>query len=129
MAGSPTFALHISLTVSPKSVYLNLAELLLDQAYAYLKKRRHWMRYRHYRSQHLPIGSGITEAACKTVFTQRLKRSGMSWTISGGQVIVDLRVIWLSGIWDKAHQAYLASKPIPMIQREMEHSTQHGRTL
>src|SRR5712691_4661561 len=29
MAGSPTFALHISLTVSPKSVYLNLAELLL----------------------------------------------------------------------------------------------------
>src|SRR5712691_1153438 len=30
MAGSPTFALHISLTVSPKSVYLNLAELLLE---------------------------------------------------------------------------------------------------
>jgi hypothetical protein len=44
------------------------------------------------------MGSGITEAACKTVFTQRLKRSGMSWTISGGQVILDLRVIWLSGV-------------------------------
>jgi hypothetical protein len=38
-----------------------------DQAYAYLKKRTHWMRYRHYGSQRLPIGSGITEAACKTV--------------------------------------------------------------
>src|SRR5262249_4466765 len=46
-----------------------------DQAYAYLKKRTHWMRYRHYSSQRLPIGSGITEAACKIVFTQRLKRS------------------------------------------------------
>jgi hypothetical protein len=69
-----------------------------DRAYAYLKKRTHWMCYRHYSSQRLPMGSGITEAACKTVFTQRLKRSGMSWTISGGQVILDLRVIWLSGV-------------------------------
>src|SRR6266487_1227428 len=69
-----------------------------DQAYAYLKKRTHWMRYRHCRSQGLPIGSGITEAACKIVFTQRLKCSGMSWTIEGGQVIVDLRVVWLSGV-------------------------------
>src|SRR5918912_3597993 len=60
-----------------------------EQAYAYLHKRTHWMRYRHYSRQRLPIGSGITEAACKTVFTQRLKRSGMSWTIAGGQVILD----------------------------------------
>jgi hypothetical protein len=90
-----------------------------DQAYASLKKRTHWMRYRHYSSQHLPIGSGITEAACKTVFTQRLKRSGMSWTIAGGQVILDLRVIWLSGVWEQVHQRYLASQPMPMTQEEM----------
>lgn len=88
------------------------------QAYSYLKKRTHWMRYRRYSSQHLPIGSGITEAACKTVFTQRLKRSGMSWTIAGGQVILDLRVIWLSGVWENVHQRYLASQPMPMIQEE-----------
>jgi hypothetical protein len=90
-----------------------------DQAYAYLKKRTHWMRYRHYSSQCLPIGSGITEAACKIVFTQRLKRSGMSWTLSGGQVILDLRVIWLSGGWDDVYQRYLASKPIPITQVDM----------
>src|SRR5919206_4013657 len=89
-----------------------------EQAYAYLHKRTHWMRYRHYSCQHLPIGSGITEAACKTVFTQRLKRSGMSWTIAGGQVILDLRVIWLSGIWEHVHQQYLASQPMPMTQEE-----------
>ena len=98
-----------------------------DQAYASLKKRSHWMRYKHYRSQRLPIGSGITEAACKTVFTQRLKRSGMSWTVSGGQVIVDLRVIWLSGIWDQVHQAYLTSQPMPMTRMDMAHSTQRGQ--
>jgi hypothetical protein len=98
-----------------------------DQAYTYLKKRSQWMRYKHYRSQRLPIGRGVTAAACKTVFTQRLKRSGMSWTISGGQVIVDLRVIWLSGIWDQVHQAYLTSKPLPMTWMDMEQSIQCGQ--
>jgi hypothetical protein len=98
-----------------------------DQAYAYLHKRTHWMRYRHYSSQRLPIGSGITEAACKIVFTQRLKRSGMSWTISGGQVILDLRVIWLSGVWDEVHLRYLASKPLPVTQGEPVKGTQRGQ--
>ena len=50
---------------------------------------------RSYRRNHLPIGSGVTEAACKTVFSQRLKRSGMAWSVEGGQRIVDLRVIHL----------------------------------
>ena len=85
----------------------------------YLKKRTHWMRYRHYSSQRLPLGSGITEAACKTVFAQRLKCSGMSWTIEGGQTILDLRVIWLSGVWHDAHQRYLAAKPTPIAQADM----------
>src|SRR6266850_4916396 len=89
-----------------------------DQAYAYLHKRTHWMRYRHYCSQRLPIGSGITEAACKIVFTQRLKRSGMSWTIAGGQVILDLRVIKLSRVWQEVHRRYLASKPMPVVHLE-----------
>jgi hypothetical protein len=95
-----------------------------DQAYAYLKKRTHWMRYRHYSSQRLPIGSGITEAACKTVFTQRLKRSGMSWTLAGGQVILDLRVLWLSGVWETVHQRYLASQPMPITQAGIAKGTQ-----
>jgi len=98
-----------------------------EQAYAYLKKRTHWMRYRHDSSQRLPIGSGITEAACKTVFTQRLKRSGMSWTLSGGQVILDVRVIWLRGVWEEVHERYLASKPMPVTQRETVKDTQRGQ--
>ena len=52
----------------------------------------------------------MTEAACKTVFTQRLKQSGMTWKTEGGQWIVDLRVIYLSGIWTEVYQEYLGSK-------------------
>ena len=97
------------------------------QAYGYLKKRSQWMGYALYRRQKLPIGSGITEAACKVVFAQRLKRSGMSWTIEGGQTILDLRVIWLSGIWDEAHRRYLASKPLSVFNDDGRKGAQHGR--
>ena len=96
-----------------------------EHAYAYLHKRRRWMRYQAYRRQHLPIGSGITEAVCKIVFTQRLKRSGMAWTKEGRQVILDLRVIWLSGVWDAVHQRYLASQPLPAISVKMAQGAPH----
>jgi hypothetical protein len=71
------------------------------------------------------LGSGITEAACKLVCTQRRKRSGMAWTREGGQVILDLRVIWLSGVWDAVSQRYLALKPIPVAQVHMAKGAQH----
>ena len=47
------------------------------KAYRYLRRHRRLMDYAGYRRRGLPIGSGVTEAACKTVFTQRFKRSGM----------------------------------------------------
>ena len=65
---------------------------------AYLHKRHQWIRYYAYRRQRLPIGSGITEAACRIVFTQRLKRSAMAWTKESGQDIL-VRVISLSSVW------------------------------
>jgi hypothetical protein len=81
----------------------------------YLRKRKPFMADAAYRRQGLLIGSGVTEAACKTVFTQRLKQSGMTWDIDRGQVIVDLRTIWLSRVWDEVHAAYLAGKPLPEL--------------
>jgi hypothetical protein len=98
---------------------------LYHQAYRYIKTRTQWMRYHSYQRQRLPRGSGITEAACKVVFTQRLKRSGMSWTIAGGQVILDLRVIRLSGVWHEVHQRYWASKPLPVPCVDTGTAAQH----
>lgn len=83
------------------------------KAYRYLRKHSRWMDYPRYRRQGLPIGSGVTEAACKTVFTQRLKRSGMRWHKESGQVIVDLRVLHLSGIWAEAVRKDLQSRQLP----------------
>ena len=57
-----------------------------------------------YRRNHLPIGSGVTEAACKTVFTQRLKQSGMTWKREGGQWIIDFRVVHFNDIWSHVYR-------------------------
>lgn len=83
------------------------------KAYRYVRRHRRLMDYQGYRRHGLPIGSGVTEAACKTVFTQRFKRSGMRWHRETGQVILDLRVMHLSGIWDAAFAADLAARPLP----------------
>jgi hypothetical protein len=44
-----------------------------------------------------PIGSGVQEAACKTLVADRMKRSGMSWREPGGQAILTLRGLAQSG--------------------------------
>jgi len=78
-----------------------------DDAYHYLHQRQGLMDYWSCRRHGLAIGSGITEAACKTLFTQRFKQSGMKWSLEGGQVVVNLRVIWLSQLWSELFDAYL----------------------
>ncbi len=83
------------------------------KAYRYLRRHRRWMAYAGYRRRGLPIGSGVTEAACKTVFTQRFKRSGMRWGHASGQVILDLRVAYLSGVWEEAVARDLSSRALP----------------
>jgi hypothetical protein len=79
-----------------------------DDAYQYLQTRRGFMDYWSCRQRGLAIGSGITEAACKTLFTQRFKQSGMKWSLEGGQVVVDLRVIWISKLWRTVFATYVS---------------------
>jgi hypothetical protein len=45
----------------------------------------------------LPIGSGVQEAACKTLVVQRMKCSGISWRTPGGQAVLSFRALQHSG--------------------------------
>jgi hypothetical protein len=40
-----------------------------------------------------PIGSGVTEAACKVIVKQRLCGSGMKWTAEGAAAVLSLRCL------------------------------------
>ena len=77
------------------------------RAYNYIRHRTRFMRYSEFKHWHLPIGSGITEAACKTLFTQRLKLSGMRWEKVSAQWILNLRVVLLSGVWGEVFTSIL----------------------
>jgi hypothetical protein len=63
----------------------------IDKELKYFRKHRARMRYKEHADQGLPIGSGVVEAACKTLAAQRMKLSGMRWGQDGGQAILTLR--------------------------------------
>jgi hypothetical protein len=74
----------------------------LEAELTYFRNQRPRMHYAEYVRQHLPIASGVMEASCKTLVTQRLKRSGMAWTPAGGQALLTLRSLIQSNRWPPA---------------------------
>jgi hypothetical protein len=67
----------------------------------YFKNQQDRMHYADYQRRGLPIGSGVIEASCKTLATQRLKRSGMSWR-DGKQAILTISSLQRSYRWRRA---------------------------
>ncbi len=73
----------------------------LSTELAYFRRYRHRMRYAKARAQNVPVGSGVVEAACKTLATERMKRSGMRWRHTGGQAILTLRALHQSARFER----------------------------
>jgi hypothetical protein len=61
-----------------------------------LLHRSDWWRP-EFRRQNLFVGSGLIEAACRTVIAKRLKQSGMFWAVRGANAIIALRCCRLNG--------------------------------
>ncbi len=58
------------------------------------------MRYPAFRAQGMHVGSGIAEAACKTVVSTRAKRTGMRWTPEGLDAVLAVRTAVLNDSYD-----------------------------
>ena len=71
----------------------------------YFHKNAERMRYADFRKQGLFVGSGVVEAGCKTICGQRLKLSGMHWTVRGANAIIALRCCQLSARWEEFWEA------------------------
>ena len=81
---------------------------IISSAITYFTNQKPRMQYAKYRGDNLPIGSGITEAACKTIVKHRLCSSGMRWKDKGASVVLKLRCLDKSNrwelFWDKINQ-------------------------
>jgi hypothetical protein len=72
----------------------------IDTALGYFENNAPRMRYRWFRQRGLFVGSGPVESSCKAVIGQRLKQSGMHWTLGGADAITALRCKEASSAWE-----------------------------
>ncbi len=80
-----------------------------EKAVDYFTTHAERMRYPSFRAQGMHVGSGIAEAACKTVVDTRAKRAGMRWTPDGLDAVLPLRTAKLNHTYDEfwEHQSCL----------------------
>jgi uncharacterized protein UPF0236 len=76
------------------------ARSIPERAVDYFTTNAQRMRYPVFRAQGMHIGSGIAEAACKTIVSTRAKRSGMRWTPEGLDALLPLRTAVLNSAYD-----------------------------
>jgi hypothetical protein len=80
-----------------------------ERAVDYFTTNAARMRYPVFRAQGMHLGSGIAEAACKTIVSTRAKRSGMRWTPEGIDALLPLRTSVLNGAYDSLWQQEYAA--------------------
>lgn len=73
----------------------------IEKTLGYFETNKERMRYAEFRKQGLFVGSGVIEAGCKMIVGQRLKQSGMRWTVRGANAIIALRCCQISGRWEE----------------------------
>ena len=77
-----------------------------DRLMNYVSERREMINYPEFRAKGWQIGSGPTEATCKTL-TARLKGSGMRWDADNAEALMALEALTQSGQWDAYWQSQL----------------------
>jgi hypothetical protein len=77
-----------------------------DRLLNYVSERREMIRYPEFQAKGWQIGSGPTEATCKTL-TARLKGSGMRWDADNAEAVMGLEALSQSGQWDSYWQSQL----------------------
>ena len=111
--GSPIFLANVKMT-SKKEKQLKIYEThygavevprwvsKLEKVKTYFKNHWQKMNYAQALENNYPIGSGVTEAACKTLIKTRMCRSGMRWKKEGASMLLTLRaLVCPTGVWDK----------------------------
>lgn len=72
----------------------------LHSAVTYFRNQKHRMNYGYHTARQQPIGSGVTEAACKVLIKQRFCRSGCRWKEGGATAVLSIRALKLTpGRW------------------------------
>ncbi len=80
-----------------------------EKEIGYFRKNMERMRYADFRKRGFFVGSGVLEAGCRAVIGQRLKQSGMHWTVRGANSIIALRCCIMSNRWEDFWESRIAA--------------------
>ena len=99
---------------------------VLNTTIGYYRRNLPYMHYDRYLDRGWPISSGVVEGTCGHLVKDRMEQSGMRWTKSGAQAILDLRAVRVNEDWDayqrfrrqRQHQRLYSSHPgVPSVTK------------
>jgi hypothetical protein len=91
---------HVIEAIKRLSASTEYQKEVFEREGGYFTKNKERMRYATFKKQGYFVGSGVVEAGCKAVIGQRLKQSGMRWTVQGANSIIALRCCFMSNQWE-----------------------------
>lgn len=94
------------------------AEIPADETnlYDYVESRTEMMRYADFRAAGDFVGSGACESANKYVMQDRMKLTGMSWGLVGGQAVLALKCRYEADCWDEVVALVEAAYGVAIIE-------------
>ena len=81
----------------------------LKRLWHYFETNRHRLGYAEAIKNNLPIGSGVIESAGRHIVQQRLKQSGMRWSLPGAQALLNLHTRHRSGQFEQYWENFAAA--------------------
>jgi hypothetical protein len=81
----------------------------LETVCGYFKTHAHRMQYHKYLAAGCPIATGVIEGACRHLVKDRMERSGMRWTQTGAQAMLNVRAVHQASYWEEFHEHRIAS--------------------
>ena len=85
----------------------------INQLVGYYRSNAERMRYRQFKADGFPIGSGIVESAHKHVLQARMKQAGQRWSVLRGRRMVELRALYRTAGPRRFHWAIREGLKVP----------------
>ena len=105
--GSATRILNDMLKHKRENKMSETSSKVLQAAITYITNNKDKMSYHKHVAANMPIGSGVTEAACKIIVKQRMCKGAARWKDKGATTVLTLRSLHLTNArWDQFWKKY-----------------------
>ncbi|CDN16965.1 hypothetical protein RintRC_1768 [Richelia intracellularis] len=85
----------------------------MDTCGRYLLNNAKDLKSDDYLKAGLPIATGVIEVACRHLIKDRMDITGARWTMRGGEAVLPLGSLYISGYWDEYWQFHLQQEHKP----------------